>query len=79
VLAVGVVCTLVSPQGFIGYRDQDRPRVVRTSLGLLALAGCATVWSWAFRHDIRIGGGLPFIVLNVARRVIILRASKRAG
>jgi hypothetical protein len=79
VLAVGVVGTLFSAQGFIGYRDGNRSRVVRLSLGLLALAVGATVWSWAFRHDIRVGGGLPFIVLNAARRVAIVRASKRAG
>jgi hypothetical protein len=78
VLVVGVVCTVLSPQGFTGYRDANRRRVLRTSLGLLALAACATIWSWAFRHDIRVGGGLPFIVLNVARRAIILRASRGA-
>jgi hypothetical protein len=31
-------------------------------------------WAWLFRHNIRLGGGLPFIVLNVARRVIGRRA-----
>jgi hypothetical protein len=52
--------------------------VVRASSGLLALAGVALAWSWVLRSNIRLDGGLPFIVLNVARRVIIARAL-RAG
>lgn len=74
VVGTGLATLVLSPEGFIGCRHPD-PRFVRNaSLGLLGLALVALVWSWFFRHDIRAGGGLPFIVLNVVRRVVILRA-----
>ncbi len=71
---VGLAALLLSKQGFIGCRSDDRAWVVRTSLVLLALAVAAAVWAFRFRSDIRLGGGLPFIVLNVARRMLIRRA-----
>lgn len=74
VLAVGVVSTFVSPQGFVGCRHPNRAWLLRASLLLLALSVGALGWSWVFRHNIRAGGGLPFIVLNVARRLLVLRA-----
>jgi hypothetical protein len=43
-------------------------------LRLLGLTLVIVAWAWFFRHDIRVGGGLPFIVLNVARRVMGRRA-----
>jgi len=73
-LAVGAVTTLVSPQGFIGSRHADPRWIRRASLILLALAVVTAIWAFAFRHDVRLGGGLPFIVLNVVRRVLIVRA-----
>jgi hypothetical protein len=74
VFVVGILATFFSPQGFIGCRHDD-PRFIRhSSLGLLALAALALGWAFAFRHNIRLGGGLPFIVLNVVRRVIVVRA-----
>lgn len=77
VFATGIVTLLLSPRGFIGCQHPDPAFVRKASLGLLALAFLALGWSWAFRHDIRVGGGLPFIVLNVVRRAVILRASRR--
>lgn len=74
VLAVGLACTRLSPEGFIGARHGDRQWILRSSWILLALSALAVGWSWALRHNIRTGGGLPFILLNVARRVIVLRA-----
>jgi hypothetical protein len=74
VVATGVVTLLLSPQGFIGCQHPDPGFVRKASLGLLAVALVALAWSWFFRHDIRAGGGLPFIVLNVVRRGVILRA-----
>ncbi|HEY3497156.1 MAG TPA: hypothetical protein VGK73_20800 [Polyangiaceae bacterium] len=74
VTLVGVASTLFSPRGFIGCRHPDRRFVTKASLALLALALAALVWAWIFRRNVRIGGGLPFIVLNVARRAIVLRA-----
>lgn len=73
VAVVGVVTTLVSPEGFIGARHEDAGWIRRSSLILLVLAFVALGCSWALRHDIRVGGGLPFIALNVARRVMIRR------
>jgi len=78
VLAVGLVSTFASPQGFVGCRHPDRAWLLRASLFLLALSAVALAWSWVFRQNIRLGGGLPFIVLNVARRMLVLRAPKPA-
>ena len=72
---VGLIATFASKAGFIGCRSNDAAWVRRTSLVLLALAVAAAAWAFRFRSDIRLGGGLPFIVLNVARRVIIRRSS----
>lgn len=71
IVAVGVATTLASPEGFIGYRGGDAAWIRRTSLVLLAVAVAAAAVAFRFRSDIRIGGGLPFIVLNVARRALI--------
>jgi hypothetical protein len=71
---VGLVATFTSKAGFIGCRSSDVAWVRRTSFVLLALAVAAAAWAFRFRADIRLGGGLPFIVLNVARRVLIRRA-----
>jgi hypothetical protein len=71
---VGLVATFTSRVGFIGCPSNDVAWVRRTSLVLLALAVAAAVWAFRFRADIRLGGGLPFIVLNVARRVLIRRS-----
>jgi hypothetical protein len=74
VLAVGLVTTLWSPQGYIGRRHQDARWVRRTSMALLALSVIAVWWAYSMSSNIRLGGGLPFIVLNVARRMIIVRS-----
>jgi hypothetical protein len=74
VVTVGVATTFFSPHGFIGARSQDRRWVRVSSWTLLSLALVALGTSWLLRHNIRAGGGLPFIALNVARRAIVLRA-----
>lgn len=73
-LVVGVVATVWFPSGYVACPSSDPRWTRRMSLGLLALTALIVVWAWIFRHDIRLGGGLPFIVLNVARRVIGRRA-----
>ena len=74
VLAVGIVTTFWSPQGYIGHRHQDARWLRRASLTLLALSIIAVWWAYQMRSNIRLGGGLPFIVLNVVRRVLIVRS-----
>ena len=72
-LCVGVVTTAASPAGYIGMRSVDTLWVRQASLGLLALTALIVAWAAVFQHDVRLGGGLPFIVLNVARRAAIAR------
>jgi hypothetical protein len=74
VVVVALGTTLFSPQGFIGTVHPDRAWIKRTSLLLLGLAIAVTAWAWTFRHNVRLGGGLPFLVLNIVRRRLILRA-----
>lgn len=70
----GAAATWGSPWGYVACRSADPSWNRKASLMLLALTTVACVWAWAFRHDIRLGGGLPFIVLNVARRLLGRRA-----
>ncbi len=72
-LAVGVVSTATSPQGYVGARSDDAAWIRRTSLALLTFTAAALAWSWMFRADLRLGNGLPFIVLNLARRALVAR------
>lgn len=72
----GLLATWLSPFGFLACRAASGELARRYSLGLICLSAACCAWSWAFRHDVRLGGGLPFILLNVVRRVLCLRASK---
>ena len=72
--AAGLVTTWWSPHGYVACRSAQPRWTMRASLALLALTAVAVVWAWLWRDDIRLGGGLPFIVLNVARRGACLRA-----
>ena len=74
VVAVGLVATLISPHGFVGTLHADRAWIKQASLMLLGLAIAVTAWAWVFRQNVRLGGGLPFLVLNIVRRRLILRA-----
>jgi hypothetical protein len=73
-LAVGLVATFRWRYGYVACRTSDTLWIRRASFTLLGLTLATVVWAWVFRHDIRLGGGLPFIALNVARRVLHLRA-----
>lgn len=75
IAVIGLAATVGSNEGFIGCRSSDAAWVRRSSLVLLVLAVAAAMWAYFFRSDIRLGGGLPFIVLNVVRRVLIRRAA----
>ncbi|HEU5076974.1 MAG TPA: hypothetical protein VFU02_22445 [Polyangiaceae bacterium] len=72
----GVAATLFSPLGFLACRGVSGKLARRYSFVLLGLCAACCLWSWSFRQDVRLGGGLPFIVLNVARRVLGRRASR---
>ena len=75
-------CTAVvgaSPPGYLGMSHPDRGLVRRWSLALLGLTLAATLWAWVFVDNIRLGGGLPFILLNVARRVLLRRLTRNQG
>jgi hypothetical protein len=77
-LVAGTVATLVLPHGYIACYNPDPRWIRRASLVLLGLTLLVAAWAWVFRHDVRLGGGLPFIVLNVARRLMGLRGRARA-
>lgn len=77
-LGAGVVAHLVSPFGYVACFSSDPRWIKRASLGLLGLTLVVVVWAWLFRRDIRLGGGLPFITLNVVRRVLGRRAPRAA-
>lgn len=70
----GIWTTAFSPHGYIACGSGDAQWLRRASLGLLALTAVTLGWAWTMRNDIRLGGGLPFIVLNVTRRILSLRA-----
>jgi hypothetical protein len=74
VVLVGFLATLFSPRGFVGSIHPDRAWVRRASLTLLGLAVAVAAWSWVFRHNVRLGGGAPFLLLNIVRRRLIVRA-----
>ena len=73
-LGVGLIATLRGGAGYIGAAHEDPSWVRSRSLALLGVTALAVGWAWVFRHDVRLGGGLPFIVVNVTRRVLIARS-----
>jgi len=78
VLAVGIAqTTLRISTGFIGMDNAPPQTIRKLSFTLLAVAALAFCWAVIFRNNIRIGGGIPFIVLNVTRRVLIKRGGAR--
>ncbi|MEQ1571349.1 MAG: hypothetical protein ABMA64_37320 [Myxococcota bacterium] len=74
ILLAGIGATVVSPRGFVGA-PVDR----RWSWALVGLTAALVVYTWWMRHDVRLGGGLPFIVLNLVRRGLGLRLPRVEG
>ncbi len=73
-LVAGLAATLFSPYRYVAC-ESDNPRwLMQASLAFLGLTLVVVGWSWVFRHDIRLGGGLPFIALNLARRMLMRKA-----
>ena len=75
-LGVGVLFTLTKPTGYIGMRHSRRRLIRKLSVIMIILTAIALAWSYIYVHNIRIGGALPFIVLNVTRRVMIRRTRR---
>ncbi|MBN2531157.1 MAG: hypothetical protein JXR76_32530 [Deltaproteobacteria bacterium] len=71
----GIIRVITKPKtGFIGMTDAPANVIRNLSLVLLGLSIAALAWAILFKDNIRLGGGLPFIVLNVTRRIIIKRS-----
>ena len=78
ILVVGIGYFVArSKTGFIGLPGGDAKVVRNLSIVLLALTALALGWSIVFLDNIRLAGGLPFILLNVTRRVLIRRSRRR--
>lgn len=75
-LLVGIVFTAVLPTGYIGMQHPDSATVKKMSIILLIVTGVILAWSLVLVKDIRLGGGLPFIILNMTRRVMINRVKR---
>lgn len=74
VLLVGVTqIALKIPTGFIGMEHANAAAIRRLSLTLLAFSAVILIWAVIFKDNIRLGGGLPFILLNVTRRMMMRR------
>ena len=73
-LGVGLAATAFSRYGYVACRSSDARWLRNASLGMVGFTLAIVGWAWLFRHDIRLGGGLPFIMLNVARRILVRRA-----
>ncbi len=76
-LAVSVILAASSPTGCMGARSDDPAWVRRASAAMLVFTAAALAWSWTFRADLRVGNGLPFIALNLARRALVALAARR--
>ena len=69
ILIVGVGATAATRGGFVGMPDAEPAVVRKGSIVMVVLAAAALGWAYV-AQDIRLGGGLPFILLNVIRRVL---------
>jgi hypothetical protein len=72
--AVGAIATFYLPHGYVACASSDGRWIRRASLGLLGFTALVVLWAWMFRNNVRLGGGLPFIALNLARRIVARRA-----
>lgn len=82
VLLVGIAFTALLPTGYIGMVHPDPAVARKLSVILLVVTGAILVWSLVLIENIRLGGGLPFIALNVTRRMMMrrsLRALEKKG
>ncbi len=79
VFGLGAILAVVSDEGYIGMDHPDKKTIRMLSFIMLALTVAALVWSYLFMESIRLGGALPFILLNVTRRMLMRRNRPRRG
>lgn len=80
VLLVGILSTIASRAGFVGYRDSAQSRKIRVySLWLIVLACAGLAASFFFRGQMLYSAVIPLTVLSVATRVFRgrLRAARQ--
>jgi hypothetical protein len=71
ILATGIGATVLGGRRYVGVEADPR-----WSWALVGLTALLVAFTWFARADIRLGGGLPFIVLNVVRRGLSVRLSR---
>ena len=72
-LVAGIGYTLARPEGYLGV-DCKQTRAL--SAVLVVLTALAAAWAMSRPEDIRLGAALPFIGINVLRRVMGRVASR---
>lgn len=74
-LLVGLWYTATQPEGYLGA---EGPHARRLSIALLMLTAAGAAWAVAHPDNIRLGAALPFIGINVLRRIAGAAVSARA-
>ncbi len=75
-LLAGTSYTIRSPRGYLGVIV---PQTRALSIVLVILTAAAVIWASRRPEDVRLGSALPFIGINVLRRVMGRVASRRAA
>jgi hypothetical protein len=66
-LLVGIGYTVLKPEGYLGVEGKQTRTL---SVVLLLLTAAAAAWAISRPDDIRLGAAIPFIGINVLRRVM---------
>lgn len=66
-LLVGLGYTVLKPEGYLGVEGKQTRTL---SVVLLLLTAAAAAWAISRPDDIRLGAAIPFIGINVLRRVM---------
>ena len=66
-LLVGLGYTVLKPEGYLGVEAKQTRTL---SVVLLLLTAAAAAWAISRPDDIRLGAAIPFIGINVLRRVM---------
>lgn len=77
-LLAGAAHTALSARGYLGA-DAPKSVVRAASIVLLVLTALAMAWAWQRPDSVRLGAALPFILLNVCRRVLGRLATRSGG